>query len=137
MKYLDSFFKLYTNSQFIRYLSIGSINTFVGVMTYPILFYILYPYNFNYIDILYLSFLIATSFSFVTNKFFVFKSKSGPIFEYFKFISIHIIFLLINVFALKTLVDGYKYHPVVSQLFLTFIIIFIGYYYNKLITFRN
>ncbi len=137
MKYLDLFFKLYTNNQFIRYLSIGSINTFVGVITYPMLYYILYPYHFDFIDILYLSFVITTSFSFVTNKFFVFKSESGPIYEYFKFISIHIIFLLINVFALKTLVNDYRYHPVVSQLFLTLIIIYIGYYYNKLITFKN
>lgn len=137
MKYLDLFFKLYTNNQFIRYLSIGSINTFVGVITYPMLYYILYPYHFDFIDILYLSFVITTSFSFVTNKLFVFKSESGPIYEYFKFISIHIIFLLINVFALKTLVNDYRYHPVVSQLFLTLIIIYIGYYYNKLITFKN
>ena len=40
MKYLDSFLKLYSNNQFVRYLSIGSVNTFVGIITYPVLLFL-------------------------------------------------------------------------------------------------
>ncbi len=137
MKYLNTFFKLYSNNQFIRYLSIGSVNTFVGIITYPVLFYSLTSFDLSYIEILYVSFFITTSFAFITNKYIVFRSRYNFIYEYFKFIFIHIIFLVLNVFVLKMLVEDYEYHPVISQIILTFIIIYIGYYYNRIITFKN
>ena len=137
MKYLDSFLKLYSNNQFVRYLSIGSVNTFVGIITYPVLFYSLTSFDLNYIEILYISFFITTLFAFITNKYIVFRSRFNFIYEYFKFIFIHVIFLVLNVFVLKMLVEDYEYHPVISQIILTFIIIYIGYHYNRIITFKD
>ena len=137
MKYLNTIVDLYSNNQFARYIGIGTLNTIVGILTYPILFYSMTPSMFSYIEILYINFFITTLFSFVTTKYFVFRSDSSFVHEYIKFILIHILFLFINVYLLKMLVEDYSIHPVISQIIITIIIIFTGYYYNKLVTFKK
>ena len=86
MKYLNAIVDLYSNNQFARYIGIGTLNTTVGILTYPILFYSMTPSIFSYIEILYINFFITTLFSFVTTKYFVFRSDSSFIHEYIKFI---------------------------------------------------
>ena len=137
MKYINTIIDLYSNNQFARYIGIGSLNTLVGILTYPILFYLLTPSIFSYIEILYINFFITTLFAFVTTKYFVFRSDNSFAHEYIKFIFIHILFLFINIYLLRMLVEDYLIHPVVSQISITVIIILVGYYYNKFITFNK
>ena len=72
-----------------RFLIAGIVNTAVGLATYPALYLALHPNGLGYVEILIIAQVICITFSFASNKYFVFKSKGNLKHEYIKFFSFH------------------------------------------------
>lgn len=117
-----------------RFILAGGLNTFIGLAMYPILYYFL---NTNYIFTLLLSQLICITLAFLTNKYFVYKTKGGAVYEYFKFIWFHGIHLGLNLLILPLLVERAKFNPVIAQTGFAVAVIITSYYWHNHITFSN
>lgn len=125
-----------THSKKIKFLVAGAINTLVGLTTYPLLYFFLSPLRFGYITILFVAQLFCISFSFVTNKYFVFKTKGNIKSEYSKFFTFHAIYFLINIIALPMMVEIFKLNPMVAQVIFSLLIIITSFYWHSYITFN-
>lgn len=121
----------------IRFVLVGGLNTLVGLFAYPFLFFALKPFMVGYLLVLVISQLFCTSFAYLTNKFFVFKTKGNYSSEFLRFISFHGIYFLINVAVLWLLVDQMALSPVWSQLGFASLVIFTSYIWHSKITFMH
>jgi putative flippase GtrA len=120
-----------------RFLLAGIVNTAVGLATYPILYLILQPNGLGYVEILIVAQVICITFSFMTNKYFVFKSKGYLADEYIKFFSFHALYFLINMIALPVLVEWIKLNPMIAQSIFSIFIIVTSYFWHNSVTFKD
>ena len=61
------------------YLYVGIVNTIVGLSVFPILYFVLFEFNFHYLQILTGSYIISVLFAYMTNKGYVFKTSGNYI----------------------------------------------------------
>lgn len=129
--------KLYFDHQKkLRFLFAGLVNTCVGLATYPILYFGLHPYGFGYIQILVLAQFICITISFISNKYFVFKSKGKMKYEYIKFFAFHGLFFSLNLIVLPILVEVMKLNPMLAQTIFSVLIIVTSYFWHNSFTFK-
>lgn len=119
-----------------RFLLAGMVNTCVGLAIYPLLYLILEPMGMGYISVLLIAQVICITFSFWTNKYFVFKSKGDLRSEYIKFFSFHGFYLLINLIALPVLVELIQLNPIIAQTIFSIFIIVTSYFWHNVVTFK-
>ena len=120
----------------IRFLIAGIVNTLVGLASYPLLYIMLNPLEFSYIVVLIISQLLCVTFSFVSNKCFVFKTKGNLSKEYLKFFLFHGFYFCINLIALPVMVEFLKLNPMVAQTIFSIFIIVTSYFWHSTITFK-
>lgn len=120
----------------LRFLIVGSINTMVGLSVYPILYVVFSPVGFGYIQVLLLAQIPCITFSFITNKYFVFRTKGNLTKEYAKFSIFHMTLLLINLIFLPTLVEVLRINPIVSQTLFVILVIVTSFIWHNSITFK-
>ena len=130
---LNKFKKIYTNSRIARFGFYGSINTLLGFITYPIL-YFYFNQTLSYMEILYISFFICTHYAFLTTKYYVFKSNESFMSEYFRYMMFHFLMLAINSLYLPVFVEILSIHPSVSQIIFNFILISVSYLWHLKVT---
>jgi putative flippase GtrA len=123
------------NRKKLRFLVIGGLNTLVGLGVYPILYLCLHPIGLGYIQALILSQIFCITFSFVTNKYFVFQTKGNLKAEYLKFISFHGFYFLLNLAILPLLVQGLNMSPIIAQTLFSVVLIVTSYFWHNSITF--
>jgi putative flippase GtrA len=104
---------------------------------YPILYILLNPFGVGYIKALILSQIICITFSFVSNKYFVFKSKGNIKREYPKFFAFYGIYFLLNLICLPTMVEVLNMNPMVAQTLFSIAIIVSSYFWHNTITFKS
>ncbi len=119
-----------------RFLLAGIVNTAVGLATYPILYWLLHPNGLGYIEILIIAQVICVTFSFISNKYFVFKSKGNLRDEYIKFFTFHGLCFFVNLLVLPVLVEFMKFNPMIAQTIFSILIIVTSYFWHNLITFK-
>jgi putative flippase GtrA len=119
----------------IRFLFVGGINTFFGLALYPVLYYFLQSYQIHYLLILILTQIISIFFSFITNKFLVFKTQKNFFSEFLKFSTFYVLYFIINVIFLPIAVELLHFNPVVAQTSFAFLIILSSYFWHNQITF--
>ena len=124
-------------SKKIRFLVIGAINTGVGLSVYPLLYILLEPMGIGYLKVLIISQLICIVWSFVGNKYFVFKTQGNLHAEYTKFLVFHAIYLLLNLICLPALVEFLDINPIYAQTFFSVFIILTSYFWHNLVTFKT
>ena len=125
------------NPKKIRFLIAGAINTTVGLLVYPLLYFFLEPYNVGYIKVLFLAGIISVTFSFLTNKYYVFKTKGNLKKEYLKFFIFYGLYFSINLICLPFLVEVMKITPIISQTLFSIFIILTSYFWHNYVTFKN
>jgi len=121
----------------LRFLVAGGVNTLVGLSIYPILYLILEPIGIGYIKILLLAQLISITFSFITSKYFVFKTKGNSHKEYIKFFIFYGFYGALNLFCLPFFVEVLKITPIISQALFSIAIIVTSYFWHSFITFKQ
>ena len=128
---------LINHNKKIRFLIAGGVNTLVGLSIYPILYIILEPIGVGYIKILLLAQLISITFSFITSKYFVFKTKGNSHKEYIKFFIFYGFYGGLNLLCLPIFVEILKITPIISQTIFSVAVIFSSYFWHNFITFKQ
>lgn len=129
--------ELTQQSKKIRFLIAGVINTAVGLSVFPLLYLILEPMGIGYIGVLVISQMICITFSFISNKYFVFKTYGKLQAEYAKFFIFHIFYFLLNLVCLPALVEVLKMNPIAAQTIFSVFIIITSYFWHNLVTFKT
>ena len=120
----------------IRFLIAGGVNTLVGFLVYPLLYLALSPVGFGYIQILLAAQIPCITFSFATNKYFVFRTKGNLKKEYLKFTVFYAVILLINLIFLPILVEIFGVSPIISQTLFVALTIVTSFFWHNFITFK-
>lgn len=115
----------------------GGINTAVGLAVYPILYVLLKPFDVGYIKALIFSQIICITFSFISNKYFVFKTKGNIKNEYPKFFLFYGIYFVLNLLCLPAMVEVLNMNPMVAQTLFSIAIIVSSYFWHNSITFKS
>jgi len=120
-----------------RFLVVGLFNTAFGLATFPALYWLFQPMGVSYLWLMTAAQVINVTFSFVTNKLLVFRTKGGVRAEYAKFASYHLLVYLGSLVILPTLVERVGLTPVVAQTSYALVVIATSYLWHSQITFRS
>jgi putative flippase GtrA len=119
----------------IRYVVIGFWNTLFGIGTF---YFLLRISNQNdYKLVLFLSFCLSNVQSHFTQRFFVWKSKNRYLPELRRFFVSAIRLFFLNLLLLTLSVEVLKYPPFAVQVFLTFAIVVLSYFFQKHAVFKQ
>lgn len=127
-------------NEFIRYFIVGVLTTIVSLTTYYLLtIAFLDPKKAIELQIAnVISWIIAVIFAYITNRIFVFKSKSVKILkEFFLFSCSRIVTLVIDMFMMFMMVTVFNVNDRLSKLIVQIIIIFLNYLFSKFFVFSN
>ena len=81
--------------------------------------------------------MFCITFSFFTNKYFVFKTKGNVKEEYLRFFAFYGFYLLLNLLCLPFLVEVIQITPILAQTLFSFAIIVSSYFWHNLVTFKQ
>lgn len=136
MKYFKK--SLYKYSEIISYGFWGIMTTILNYIVYFSFTKILHT---NYIFANTSAWVLAVAFAFITNKLFVFHSKtwSGSVAlrELWQFISARLFSLVVETIILYIFVDSFGFRDDIMKLFTNIIVIIINYVLSKLIIFKR
>ena len=121
----------------VRFILAGIINTVFGLSAYPILYYSLTKFNLHYLVILFISQVICITFSYATNKIFVFKTRGNFVSEYIKFSSFYFSYFLVNLLVLPFMVEVLKMKPIFAQILFTFFVVISSFFWHSKISFAT
>ena len=119
-----------------RFLFIGGLNTLFGY-SFSLIFYYTLQSIFPTLLILIINSCVAISFSFVTLKLYVFRTKGNWLAEYLRSYLVYGSTTLISILFTLILVDYFQLHFWIVQLFLLFIVVCFSYIGHKKFTFRK
>ena len=127
---------LFKNIIEFRYLLIGILNTAFSFTFFPVFYFLLHDKKLNYEIILALAYIFTTLFSFLTQRFFVFKSRGNYINELSKFILFQFVIYIINIIFLSVVLPFNIINIIFVQIVFALMIFVMGYFWNKFITFK-
>jgi len=123
-------------SRKIKYLIVGVVNTVFGY-SISIINYFLFYDNFGILFYSFLNQLLSISFSFLTQKIFVFENTGGKIInEYFKFWIVYGVIFIISTTILYFFLEILKLNIYFTQLLMIILFIPISYILNDKFTFK-
>ncbi len=95
----------------IRYILVGGFNTVFAYLVFVGLYYLLDFYNLA----LFIQYIITINVSFLTMRYYVFRSSGNFKREYVKAWTVYLGMLLFNFIAINLMVKGLKINPEISQ----------------------
>jgi putative flippase GtrA len=119
----------------VRFLLAGALNTAVGLAAYPVLFFLLAPLKLHYMVVLGITQVTCVAFSYLTNKFLVFRTVGNYLRESGKFALFHLSYFLVNLVALPVLVEVVGMSPVWGQTLFAVAVIITSYFWHSNVTF--
>ena len=138
MKKIISLYKKY--EEIINYLIVGGLTTVVSLVTYyACVLTILNPKDALELQIAnIISWIVSVSFAYITNRIFVFKSKSKNILkEIGSFVSARVITLILDMFIMFLLVTLMGINDKVSKIIVQVVVIILNYVFSKLFVFKK
>ena len=121
------------NKELIKYLIFGILTTLVNILC----FYILDKLNIDIYINNTISWIVSVIFAFITNKLYVFESKSLDIKTIFKegtsFLGARIFTYFVDMGNIYLLFDGLKINKLISKIVSNIIVIIINYIFSKFI----
>jgi putative flippase GtrA len=119
----------------LRFLFAGALNTAFGLAAYPALYFALAPLKLHYLVVLGITQTVCVAFSYLTNKFLVFRTVGNYLRESGKFALFHLSYFLVNLVALPFLVEIAHMPPVWGQTLFAVAVIITSYFWHSNITF--
>ena len=119
----------------LRFLMVGGLNTLIGIICFPLMYYLLPFLQSYYLILMLLSQVFCISFSYITNKYLVFKTKQVSLREYLRFTFFYNFVFLINLGVLPLLVKYQHLNPAIVQLCINIFIAVASYFWHTHITF--
>jgi len=120
-----------------RFLAVGVLNTLFGLGIFPLLMWIFWPYRRYYLAFVVVSFILCTTFSYLTNKFLTFRTKGRYLSELGKFASFYLGGFIGNLTILPLCVEIFHLPIVPSQLAYSVLGTFLAYFWHGHVTFRS
>lgn len=121
----------------ILYLIFGVLTTAVNFITYFYLCYIDVPYKISNA----LAILLSIVFAYITNKIWVFNSKSSSflalILELFKFISLRFVSAIFDMLSMIILIDFLYTSNLLAKILTAFIVVLLNYVFSKMFVFKK
>ena len=122
------------NKKIINYIIVGALTTFVSVLSYWLFRFIIK----DYIILSILSWICAVTFAYITNRLFVFESKSNNIVgEVTKFVSCRLLTLILEITLMALFVSILHINDMISKIVLQFVVLALNYILSKLIVFKK
>lgn len=125
-------------SEKFRFLIIGGINTLFGYSVFTLL-EVVAGDHIGYLISLFVSYVFGTILAFVLHRRYTFRA-TGPgnvVADFFRFASIYVVSLVINVVALPLLVEVVGLEPVAGQSLVVVVTTLISYFGHKYFSFRR
>lgn len=133
MKKIISLYKKY--EEIINYLIVGGLTTLVSIVIYALC---TKCFHINYMISNVISWIISVLFAYITNRIFVFKSKSSDILlEIYQFFKYRIFSFLIDVLFMYILVELINVDDMISKIIVQVIVIVLNYVFSKLFVFKK
>ncbi len=133
---LQNIKKLFKN-EYIKYIIAGGLTTLISLLS----FYCFIKVGIDYKIATIFSFVISATFTFFSNKIYVFKHKSKSASEYLNsyctFMTSRLFTLAIDFFGMILLVKYLLVSEMISKIILNVIIFILNYIISKIIVFRN
>jgi putative flippase GtrA len=120
-----------------RFVLVGCVNTAFGLSVFPALIWIFGPLHIPYLAALVVGHPLAIGFSFVTNKFFTFQTRSNYLAELSKFGSFYILVFLANLALLPACVEWFHLPLIPSQFVIALTGVALSYFWHSRITFKQ
>ena len=117
----------------LRFLLVGGWNTLFSLLLFSFVLILIDNYKITLI----ISHLCSVLNSFLTFKFFVFRSSGMFLFEYIKINLVYLLHFALNFIMLYVSVEMLKMNVIISQIIITCILTIINYFLNKNFTFKN
>ncbi|NTF45747.1 MULTISPECIES: GtrA family protein [Rhizobium] len=121
----------------IRFIAAGGLNTLFGLAAFPVLMWTLASMSMHYLIILTIAQILSISFSFITNKFLVFRTSGNYLAEFGKFITFHAAYFIANLVALPIMVELLGVPPIWGQFGFAAAVIVSSYFWHSRITFQR
>ena len=130
---LNKLYKKY--KEIINYLIFGGLTTVVSIVTYALFAKV---FNIDYLISNVLSWVLAVLFAYITNKIFVFESKSKKnVKEITSFFFFRIISLVIEMIILYIFVDMLHIDDLITKIIAQVIVIVANYVFSKVFVFKK
>lgn len=121
--------------EIINYLIFGGLTTLISIVTYAIFTKV---FNIDYLISNVLSWIIAVLFAYITNKLFVFESKSKKnIKEITSFFFFRIVSLVMEMIILYVFVDMLSIDDLITKIIAQIIVIVSNYIFSKVFVFKK
>ena len=120
-----------------RFLLAGGLNTIVGLGLFPLMYIVLEKNGIHYLVVFFISQIICISFSYITNKFFVFRTKGNYLGEFIKFSSFYFFYFILNLFVLPLMVEVFNFTPIATQFTFSFFIILSSFFWHSRLSFSQ
>ncbi len=136
LKEKEKFLSIKTGKHFLGYALIGGISNSIEII---FLFLLVEIFGIYYLIASVCVYMFGSIFTFLGRKFFVFKDKNlKNIFRQFaKYVFMFIIGITLNIFIMKSFVDGFNIHYAIAYITSILITGIIGFLWNKKITFKS
>lgn len=122
------------NKEIINYIIVGGFTTIVSVGSYAIFRLFIADYNISTV----LSWVCAVIFAYVTNRIFVFESKSKEVKkEFLKFVTSRLVTLASEMTVMIILVSVLLINDMAAKIIVQFIILVLNYFLSKLLVFKK
>lgn len=122
------------NKEIINYIIVGVLTTFVSIGSYWLFRFVIK----NYVILSIISWILAVSFAYVTNRKYVFESKDPNILEEVtKFFGSRLFTLGVEVTLMILFVSILNINDMISKIMLQIIILILNYIFSKVFVFKN
>ena len=136
--FIKRMFKKYREQ--ITYLIFGGLTTLVSIAVSSLFYYVIFDKSHNILSNV-ISEFIAITFAYVTNKLFVFCSKTPNFKSFIKemlsFYLFRVASTLLNIGAMYLLVDIWHLEFIVCKIIVTVVVIVLNYIFSKLFIFKK
>ena len=133
MKKIIDLYKKY--EEIINYLIVGGMTTLVSISIYALF---TKCFHVNYMIANVISWIISVLFAYITNRIFVFKSKSENIvLEIYQFFKYRIFSFLIEILLMYIFVELINIDDMISKVIVQIIVIVFNYVFSKLFVFKK
>jgi len=134
---MNNFFSsLFRKSVNFRYFIIGFINTFFSLLIFPLL-YFFFKNELSLNHILGLAYICTFCFSFLTQKFLVYKLNFFLLKEVYLFLILHLFIYTINIYFLPLFLKVFENGIILTQLLFTLLILFLNFIISKYLIFKR
>ncbi len=132
---LEKYTKLNKKYQeIVNYVIVGGFTTIVSILSY----YLFRIFLQNYVLCTVLSWIVAVSFAYITNRKYVFYSKEKNIYrEFFEFICSRVLSLLSEIAIMFILVDFLNIQDKLAKIIVQILIMILNYIFSKIFVFRE